>query len=89
MFSGEIGLYRAGLRSTPEGGPIVASELRAEPDEVWFREEQPLAARGVQAAHSGRHRPASKERLSYREVFAIGEFRAWTRRRSLCPHSSS
>ncbi len=67
-------IYRAGFQSAPEGDSIVTSDLRAEPDEVWFGGEQPPAAQGVQAAHSGRHRRAYGKRSSYREVFVIGEF---------------
>jgi hypothetical protein len=47
----------------------VTSELRAEPGEAWARDE-------AQAVHPGRHRRAPEARSSYREVFAIGEFRA-------------
>jgi MFS family permease len=47
----------------------VASELRAEPGEAWARDEG-------QAGHPGRHRRAPEARSSYREVFAIGEFRS-------------
>jgi hypothetical protein len=47
----------------------VTSELRAEPGETWARDEG-------QAGHPGRHRRAPEARSSYREVFAIGEFRA-------------
>ena len=37
------------------------------------------ASAGVPAIHPGRHRRAPAERSSYREVFAIREFRAiWT-----------
>jgi MFS family permease len=55
------------------------TELRAEPGQEWFRTGDPPAGQqgqGAQAAHSGRHRRAPEERSSYREVFAIGEFRA-------------
>jgi len=61
------------------------TDSRSEPDQAWLRLEQAQAtelapagqeAQEVQAAHSGRHRRASEERSSYREVFAIGEFRA-------------
>ena len=61
------------------------TDSRTEPDQAWLRTEQAQAAEAaqadqeVQAAHSGRHRRAPEERSSYREVFAIGEFRAiWT-----------
>ena len=47
----------------------MPSELRAEPGETWARDEG-------QAVHPGRHRRAPEARSSYREVFAIGEFRA-------------
>jgi MFS family permease len=47
----------------------VTSELRAEPGQTWARDEG-------QASHPGRHRRAPEARSSYREVFAIGEFRA-------------
>jgi hypothetical protein len=50
----------------------VTSELRAEPGEAWIRDE----GRGAPVVHSGRHRRAPEARSSYREVFAIGEFRA-------------
>jgi hypothetical protein len=51
----------------------VTSELRAEPGQAWARDEGPDEA---QAIHPGRHRRAPEARSSYREVFAIGEFRA-------------
>ena len=35
-----------------------------------------MKARGPPVVHSGRHRRAPEVRSSYREVFAIGEFRA-------------
>ena len=47
----------------------MTSELRAEPGETWARDEG-------RAGHLGRHRRAPEARSSYREVFAIGEFRA-------------
>ena len=50
----------------------MTSELRAEPGEAWIRDE----GRGAPVVHSGRHRRAPEARSSYREVFAIGEFRA-------------
>jgi MFS family permease len=41
--------------------------------------EEPAAGQGVDGGHSGRHRRAPETRTSYREVFAVGEFRAlWT-----------
>ena len=52
------------------------TELRAEPGRAWLREEQIPASREAQLANSGRHRRAPEERSSYREVFAVGEFRA-------------
>jgi MFS family permease len=51
----------------------VTSELRAEPGEAWTRNEGRDEA---QTAHPGRHRRAPEARSSYREVFAIGQFRA-------------
>jgi hypothetical protein len=51
----------------------VTSELRAEPGEAWTRNEGRDEAQTVQP---GRHRRAPEARSSYREVFAIGEFRA-------------
>ena len=51
----------------------MTSELRAEPGEAWARDEDRDEA---QAVHPGRHRRAPEARSSYREVFAIGEFRA-------------
>ena len=52
------------------------TELRAEPGQAWLREEQVPARQEAEAVHSGRHRRAPEERSSYREVFAVGEFRA-------------
>jgi hypothetical protein len=52
------------------------TELRAEPGQAWLWEEQIPAGREAQLAHSGRHRRTPEERSSYREVFAVGEFRA-------------
>jgi MFS family permease len=52
------------------------TELRAKPDRAWLRDERAPAGQRVQAVHSGRHRRAPEERSSFREVFAIGEFRA-------------
>jgi MFS family permease len=55
----------------------VTSELRAEPGEARARDEARDEGRDEgQAAHPGRHRRAPEARSSYREVFAIGEFRA-------------
>jgi MFS family permease len=64
----------------------VTSELRAQPGqaqpgEAWVRDEGQRAGEGQGApvVHPGRHRRAPEARSSYREVFAIGEFRAlWT-----------
>jgi len=40
---------------------------------------EPSVGEALDAGHSGRHRRAPETRTSYREVFAIGEFRAlWT-----------
>jgi MFS family permease len=52
------------------------TELRAEPEPAWLRTAQAPADQEAQPVHSGRHRRAPEERSSYREVFAIGEFRA-------------
>ena len=57
---------------------------QSEPDPAWLRaEEKPArqaaedpAGQARRAVSSGRHRRAPEERSSYREVFAIGEFRA-------------
>jgi hypothetical protein len=61
----------------------VTSELRAhpgeaQPGEAWVRDEGRGAGegQGVPVVHPGRHRRAPEARPSYREVFAIGEFRA-------------
>jgi Major Facilitator Superfamily len=61
----------------------VTSELRAQPGEArpgeaWVRDDGREADGGQEApvAHPGRHRRAPEARSSYREVFAIGEFRA-------------
>jgi hypothetical protein len=61
----------------------VTSELRAQPGqaqpgEAWVRDEGQRAGEGQGApvVHPGRHRRAPEARSSYREVFAIGEFRA-------------
>ena len=60
--------------------------LPSEPDQAWRRaeaEEDPAAqaeedppGQASQAVRPGRHRRPPEERSSYREVFAIGEFRA-------------
>lgn len=44
--------------------------------QAWLREEQTPASREAKLANSGRHRRAPEERSSYRELFAVGEFRA-------------
>ena len=58
----------------------MTSEVRAEPGGAWARGGDRDEGRGegqaVQAVHPGRHRRAPEARSSYREVFAIGEFRA-------------
>ena len=56
----------------------MTSELRAEPGSAWVRERRPGGRRrpGAPVVHPGRHRRAPEARSSYREVFAIGEFRA-------------
>jgi MFS family permease len=69
----------------------VTSEAGTQPGQAWVPEQrQELAsaghgadatqrtdaAKGTDAAHPGRHRRAPEARASYREVFAIGEFRA-------------
>ena len=55
------------------------TELPAEPGQAGLRTEQAPASPGAPAIHPGRHRRAPEERSSYREVFAIREFRAiWT-----------
>ena len=61
----------------------MTSELRAQPGEAqpgeaWVRDEGQRAGEGQGApvVHPGRHRRAPEARSSYREVFAIGEFRA-------------
>ena len=50
----------------------MTSELRAEPGKAWIRND----GQDAHVIHSGRHRRAPEARSSYREVFAIGEFRA-------------
>ncbi len=52
------------------------TELRTEPGQAWLREEQVPAGREAEVVHAGRHRRAPEERSNYREVFAVGEFRA-------------
>jgi len=52
------------------------TELRAEPGQAWLQDEQVPAGQEAHVVHSGRHRRAPEERSSYREVFAVGEFRA-------------
>ena len=58
------------------------TELRAEPGQDRLRAGRaPVypAGQAPESATSGRHRRAREERSSYREVFAIAEFRAlWT-----------
>jgi MFS family permease len=58
------------------------TEFRAEPAQARLRAGQAPAGparHAVEAAPSGRHRRAPERRSSYREVFAIAEFRAlWT-----------
>ena len=71
--------------------PAVTSEARAKPGQAWLpgpREELAPASRGITAtkepkppqpagaARTGRHRRPPEARASYREVFAVGEFRA-------------
>jgi MFS family permease len=56
--------------------------LRAEPEQAWHpggRVPAQMAGPALEAVPSGRHRRAPEQRSSYREVFAIAEFRAlWT-----------
>lgn len=58
------------------------TELRAEPGQGRLRAGRAQvhpAGQALEAAPSGRHRRAPEQRSSYREVFAIAEFRAlWT-----------
>ena len=56
----------------------MTSELRAQPGEAWVRDEGLGAGegQGTPVVYPGRHRRAPEARSSYREVFAIGEFRA-------------
>ena len=51
------------------------TELRAEPGQAWLQDEQVPTGQEAHVVHSGRPR-APEERSSYREVFAVGEFRA-------------
>jgi len=53
-------------------GPGRTSDFRADLRRSWLRDEPAP----VPAVHQGRHRRAPEARSSYREVFAIGEFRA-------------
>jgi hypothetical protein len=71
-LTAKAAIRRMPLWPTPEASQAVTSELRAEPGEAWLRDE----GQGTQAVHSGRHRRTPEARSSYREVFAIGEFRA-------------
>src|SRR5580658_5500989 len=70
------GLTTAEVTTEPRTG------LRAEPGQARGRARRVLAAMagsGLEAAPPGRHRRAPERRSSYREVFAIAEFRAlWT-----------
>ncbi|MGH3288659.1 MAG: hypothetical protein ACRDPD_28935, partial [Streptosporangiaceae bacterium] len=62
---------RTGLRAEPRPGR--PGRLRAGRAPVF------PAGQALEAAPSGRHRRAREQRSSYREVFAIAEFRAlWT-----------
>jgi hypothetical protein len=58
------------------------TEIRAEPEQAGLRARRaPVhpAGRALEATPSGRYRRAWEQRSSYREVFAIAEFRAlWT-----------
>jgi MFS family permease len=45
-------------------------------DHAWVRTEQAPASTANQRSHPGRHRRPAEERTSYREIFAIREFRA-------------
>jgi MFS family permease len=53
--------------------------LRAEPEQAWHRARREPDEQALETAPCGRHRRAPERRASYREVFAIAEFRAlWT-----------
>ena len=55
------------------------TELRTEYSPAWLGDEgdkQVPAGQEAEVIPSGRHRRAPEERSSYREVFAVGEFRA-------------
>jgi MFS family permease len=55
------------------------TELRAEPGQAWLRDRPAStdpADQAREAVPSGRHRRAPEQRSSYREVFAIAEFRS-------------
>lgn len=55
------------------------TDLPAEPGQAGLHTERAPASPAAPATHPGRHRRAPEERSSYREVFAIREFRAiWT-----------
>jgi hypothetical protein len=56
---------RPGIRAEPGPGRLRAGRAPVYP-----------AGPALEAAPSGRHRPAREQRSSYREVFAIAEFRA-------------
>ncbi len=75
MSVAKSGIYRAGLRSAPEGDPIVTSDLRSEPDEVWFGQSSlwPRAVRWLTPGATGGH---PRSALPTAKVFTIGEFRA-------------
>jgi MFS family permease len=53
--------------------------LRAEPEQAWHRARREPDDHALETVPCGRHRRAPERRASYREVFAIAEFRAlWT-----------
>ena len=55
------------------------TELRTEYGPAWLGDDgdkQVPAGQEAEVIPSGRHRRAPEERSSYREVFAVGEFRA-------------
>ena len=57
----------------------VTTHPRAEPGQAFLPDrqaEESSAAQGLDGGHSGRHRRAPETRTSYREVFAVSEFRA-------------